>query len=60
MPLKLPGLPPYRKRLHVGLGGRIGNRQGHQRREGNGAPTDVVEGVLAGLERAAPFARDQR
>jgi hypothetical protein len=40
-----------RNHLHVGLGGRIGNRQ-TQRRDGDEAPTDVVEVVLDGLELA--------
>jgi hypothetical protein len=38
-----------RQRLHVGLGGRIGNRQA-QRREGDEARADVVEVVLDGLD----------
>jgi len=48
-----------RNRLHLGLGGRIGNRLA-QRREGDETRTDVVEVVLDGLELAAQFARDQR
>lgn len=48
-----------RNRLHVGLGGRIENRQA-QRRDGDEARTEVVEVVLDGLELAGHFARGQR
>ena len=51
--------PLFYARLHLGLGGRIGNRQA-QRREGDEARADVVEVVLDGLELPAHFARDQR